>query len=51
MVVKPNGLLGRKSRVRLQREVLMPRLVSLDISLKGLTVLKAELKSRHSIVT
>ena len=45
------GLLVRKSRIQLQREVLMPRSLSLVISLEGMLVLNAELKSMNSILT
>ena len=45
------GLLVRKSSIQLQREVLMPRSLSLVIGLEGIMVLKAELKSMNSILT
>src|SRR4029434_715838 len=45
------GLLDRKSSIQLQREVLIPRSLSFVISLEGMTVLKAELKSMNSILT
>lgn len=35
----------RKSRIQLQSEVLMPRLLSLVTSVEGMTVLYAELES------
>ncbi len=52
MVTDPNRLclLVRKSRVQLQREGMMPRSMSLEISLDGITILKEELKSMNSIL-
>lgn len=44
MVVDPNRLwFVRKSMVQVQSKGLMPRSVCLEISLDGITVLKAEL--------
>ncbi len=45
------GLLVRKSSIQLQREVLMPRSLNFVISLEGMIVLNAELKSMNSILT
>ena len=45
------GLLVRKSIIQLQTELLMPSWLSLEISLEGITVLNAELKSINSILT
>lgn len=45
--LKGCGLLVRKSNVQLQREGLMSRPVSLEISFDGIMVLKAELKSAN----
>ena len=42
------GLLVRKSRIQFLREVLMPRSLSLVISLEGIMVLNAELKSMNN---
>ena len=45
------GLLVRKSIIQLQSELLMPSWLSLEISLEGITVVNAELKSINSILT
>ena len=45
------GLFVRKSEVQLQRDVLIPSWLSVGISLEGITVLNAELKSVNSILT
>ena len=45
------SLLVRKSSTQLQKEVLIPRSLSLVISLEGMMVLKDELKSMNSILT
>ena len=42
------GLLVRKSRIQLQREALMSTSLSLVISLEGMMLLNAELKSKNS---
>ena len=44
-------LLVSESRIQLQREVFMPRSLSLVISLEGMMVLNAELKLLNSILT
>ncbi len=51
MVTDSNRLWSVGEKVQLQREGLMPRSMSLEISLDGITVLKAELKSMNSILT
>ncbi len=51
MVTDPNRLWSVGEKVQLQREGLMPTSMSLEISLNGITVLKAELKSMNSILT
>ncbi len=50
LILTDCGLLVRKSRVQLQREGMMPRSMSLEISLDGITILKEELKSMNSIL-
>lgn len=50
-VVQSDRLLPvRKSRVQLQRQVLMPSFLSFNISLDKLTVLNGELKSMNIIL-
>lgn len=44
------GLLVRKSMIQLQMELQIQRSTSLVISLEGVTVLNAELKSTNSIL-
>ena len=45
------GLLVKKSSIQLLRELLMPRSLSFVISLEGMMVLNAELKSMNSTLT